>query len=86
LGFELRKKEEFEKYLFVPFTDLTSGKETYGGGRYLDLEVPDGDSLEVDFNYAYNPYCAYTDGYSCPIPKPESRLSISILAGEKLYH
>ncbi len=85
-GIELRKKEEFEKYLFVPFTDLTSGKETYGGGRYLDLEVPDGDSLEVDFNYAYNPYCAYTDGYSCPIPKPESRLSISILAGEKVYH
>ncbi len=85
-GIELRKKEEFEKYLFVPFTDLTSGKETYGGGRYLDLEVSDGDSLEVDFNYAYNPYCAYTDGYSCPIPKPESRLSISILAGEKLYH
>jgi len=85
-GIELRKKEEFEKYLFVPFTDLTSGKETYGGGRYLDLEVPDGDSLEVDFNYAYNPYCAYTDGYSCPIPKPESRLAISIFAGEKVYH
>lgn len=85
-GIELRKKEGYEKYLFVPFTDNTSGKETYGGGRYLDLEIPDGDTLAIDFNYAYNPYCAYTNGYSCPIPKPESRLPISILAGEKAYH
>ncbi len=85
-GIELRKKEEYQKYLFVPFTDATSGDETYGGGRYLDLEVPEGDSLEIDFNYAYNPYCAYTSGYSCPIPKPESRLPISIFAGEKVYH
>lgn len=85
-GIELRKKAEYKRYLFVPFTDNTSGKETYGGGRYLDLEIPDGDTLTIDFNYAYNPYCAYTNGYSCPIPKPESRLPISILAGEKAYH
>lgn len=85
-GVELRKRAGYEKYLFVPFTDATSGKETYGGGRYLDLDVPEGDTLTVDFNYAYNPYCAYTGGYSCPIPKPESRLPISILAGEKAYH
>ena len=82
----MRKKEGYGKYLFVPFTDATSGTQSYGGGRYLDLELPEGTMLEVDFNYAYNPYCAYTDGYSCPIPKPESRLPISILAGEKVYH
>jgi uncharacterized protein (DUF1684 family) len=85
-GIELRKNKEYEKYLFVPFTDATSGDQSYGGGRYLDLELPEGDSLKVDFNYAYNPYCAYSDGYSCPIPKRESRLAISVLAGEKVYH
>lgn len=85
-GIELRKRAGYEKCLFVPFTDKTSGTETYGGGRYLDLEIPDGDTITIDFNYAYNPYCAYTNGYSCPIPKPESRLPISILAGEKAYH
>lgn len=85
-GIELRKKEGYEKYLFVPFTDATSNVQSYGGGRYLDLELPEGPSLLIDFNYAYNPYCAYTNGYSCPIPKPESRLGISVLAGEKAYH
>lgn len=85
-GIELRKKAGYEKYLFVPFTDNTSGKETYGGGRYLDLDIPESDTITIDFNYAYNPYCAYTNGYSCPIPKPESRLAISVLAGEKAYH
>ncbi len=85
-GIELRQRQGYEKYLFVPFTDATSGKETYGGGRYLDLEIPEGETLNIDFNYAYNPYCAYTDGYSCPIPKPESRLPIAIDVGEKAYH
>jgi uncharacterized protein (DUF1684 family) len=85
-GIELRKKPAYDKYLFVPFTDGTSGAESYGGGRYLDLEVPDGDTLTLDFNYAYNPYCAYTDGYSCPIPAAESRLAVDITAGEKVYY
>jgi uncharacterized protein (DUF1684 family) len=85
-GLELRQRAGLEKYLFVPFTDETSGEQSYGGGRYLDLQLPDGDTLEIDFNYAYNPLCAYTSGYSCPIPKPESRLAVKVEAGEQVYH
>jgi len=84
-GLELRQREGFETYLFVPFTDETSGEQSYGGGRYLDVRVPNGDTLEIDFNYAYNPYCAYTSGYSCPIPKQESRLAVKVEAGEQVY-
>ncbi|UTW65850.1 DUF1684 domain-containing protein [bacterium SCSIO 12643] len=73
--------------LFVPFTDLTSGQETYGGGRYLNLGVSGTDSILVDFNLAYNPYCAYNIAFSCPIPPEENYISIPITAGEKiLYH
>jgi uncharacterized protein (DUF1684 family) len=69
---------------FLPFTDATSGDETYGAGRYLDLEpLPDG-RFHVDFNMAYNPYCAYNPNYSCPIPPAENRLSVPIRVGEKL--
>lgn len=71
--------------LFVPFTDLTTGKESYGAGRYLDVEAPPGDSIVLDFNLAYNPYCAYNYNFSCPIPPPENRLDIEIKAGEKLF-
>lgn len=67
---------------FVPFRDATSGKETYGAGRYLDLEEV-GSQLEVDFNLAYNPYCAYSEAYSCPLPPAENWLKIAVSAGEK---
>ena len=71
--------------LFVAFTDMTSGNETYGGGRYLNL-YEDGDAtITVDFNLAYNPYCVYDYAYSCPLPPLENRLAIEVTAGEKNY-
>ena len=71
--------------LFLPFADATSGEETYGAGRYLDVEpLPDG-RLLVDFNYAYNPYCAYNYNWTCPITPPENRLLAPIRAGEKNF-
>lgn len=70
---------------FVPFRDSTSGSETYGAGRYLDVEPnPDG-TVTIDFNLAYNPYCAYDDAYSCPLPPPENWLTVRIEAGERNY-
>jgi uncharacterized protein len=73
--------------LFLAFADETSGKETYGGGRYLDLKkVPAATSVVLDFNKAYNPYCAYNDSYSCPFPPSENVLKVAIKAGEKVYH
>lgn len=69
--------------LFVPFTDLTSGVSTYGGGRYIDM--PLSQDLAIDFNTAYNPYCVYDDAYVCPIPPRENRLLLEIRAGEKMY-
>ncbi len=70
--------------LFVPFADATSGNETYGSGRYLDLEIePDG-SVVLDFNLAYHPYCAYSSAYSCPLTPAENRLAVPILSGERL--
>src|SRR5690554_5334908 len=70
-------------YLFLPFTDLTSGDGTYGGGRYLDFELPVEDVLLIDFNKAYNPYCTYNPRYSCPIPPEENDLLVRIEAGVK---
>jgi uncharacterized protein (DUF1684 family) len=72
-------------YLFIPFRDATSGKETYGGGRYLDLQENTTGIYDLDFNRAYNPLCAYGKDYSCPLPPEENRLPVSILAGEKAY-
>ena len=72
---------EYKDYLFIPFNDLTNGAETYDGGRYIDLEKPSGDTIIIDFNKAYNPYCAYNDKYSCPIPPRENDLPIEIKAG-----
>ena len=74
--------------LFVPFTDGTNGHDTYGGGRYLDvpLPAPEAETVELDFNRAYNPYCAYNDAYSCPVPPAENRLQVAIAAGEKSFH
>ncbi|TXF89843.1 DUF1684 domain-containing protein [Neolewinella aurantiaca] len=75
--------EPTEPYLFLPFRDLTSGNESYGGGRYINLDIPVGNELIIDFNKSYNPYCAYTDGYSCPIPPDENSLDVLIKAGIK---
>ncbi|WP_316806572.1 DUF1684 domain-containing protein [Pedobacter agri] len=83
----LASNPAYRDLLFLPFTDETNNKETYGGGRYIDLsskEIID-NKIEVDFNKAYNPYCAYSDGYRCPVPPEENDLSIEIKAGEKLY-
>lgn len=81
---QLMLTQEYRNYLFIPFTDLTSGEKSYGGGRYLDLliEVIKNDSVEIDFNKAYNPYCAYANGYNCPIPPAENDLPVAIEAGE----
>jgi len=70
---------------FLPFRDSTSGKETYGAGRYLDLPPAHHDKIVVDFNYAYSPYCAYSDHYSCALPPVENWLQIPIEAGEKTF-
>jgi uncharacterized protein (DUF1684 family) len=70
---------------FVPFTDATSGKETYGAGRYLDLEWRGGDRFLVDMNMAYNPWCAYSPYYSCPLPPTENKLKVPIRVGEKNF-
>jgi uncharacterized protein (DUF1684 family) len=79
---KLAKKEEYKNHLFVPFRDATSGKTSYGGGRYLDVEIPEeGNSVVLNFNLAYNPYCAYTDGWFCSIPPKENTLAISVKAG-----
>jgi uncharacterized protein (DUF1684 family) len=71
--------------LFIPFRDANAGEETYNVGRYLEPRLrPDG-TIEVDFNYAYNPFCAYGDGWSCPIPPVENHLATSIQAGERKF-
>jgi uncharacterized protein (DUF1684 family) len=79
---------EFENYLFLPFNDTSNGKTTYGGGRFIDLEIPEKGSktIIIDFNKAYNPYCAYNHKYSCPIPPAENNLSIEIPVGVKDYN
>ena len=83
-GKELMETEQYRDYLFVPFTDATTGNESYGSGRYLEFYKRDieNDSLQLDFNKAYNPYCAYATGFKCPIPPRENRLTAAIKAGE----
>ena len=82
---DLSEDEEYEEYLFLPFTDSTNGKETYEGGRYIDLAIPEGDLLLIDFNKAYNPYCVYNKKYSCPIVPGVNHLQTMITAGVKAY-
>jgi uncharacterized protein (DUF1684 family) len=82
---QLRKTAEYKNYLFLPFKDETNGAETYGGGRFIDLKIPKGETIVIDFNKAYNPYCAYSDQYSCPVPPKENHLAVKILAGVKNY-
>lgn len=73
--------------LFLAFGDATSAEETYGAGRYLDVpKTPGASTITLDFNKAYNPYCAYVEKYSCPLPPSENLLTIPIQAGEKSYH
>ena len=80
---EHRKHPEYGKYLFIPFRDKTSGKDTYGGGRFIEVLIPKGKELELDFNLCFNPYCSYSDRYSCPIPPEANTLDFEIKAGEK---
>jgi len=83
------KRSRKEEMLFVPFKDATSGKETYGGGRYLDLEPERDCTTEgkwiLDFNQAYNPWCVYSEAYTCPFVPAENWLEVPIRAGEKNY-
>ncbi|NQY07158.1 MAG: DUF1684 domain-containing protein [Flavobacteriaceae bacterium] len=79
-------EEEYKDYLFLPFTDQISGETSYGGGRYIDMRIPESDTVILDFNQSYNPYCAYGGAYSCPIPPAENFLDVKIDAGVKDYH
>jgi len=83
---ELSKTDEYKDYLFLPFSDKTCGKESYIGGRYIDLKTPKGNTILIDFNKAYNPYCAYNHKYSCPIVPLENDLNVEIKAGVKTFH
>ena len=80
---ELMQEDGYEDYLFLPYTDLTNGRQTYGGGRYLDLRIPEGNSIILDFNRSYNPYCAYNKKYSCPLVPSVNNLATEVLAGVK---
>ncbi len=84
---DLRRMPQYRDYLFVPFKDLTNAQQTYGGGRYLDFRMKDieGTACVLDFNKAYNPYCAYSEGFNCPIPPKENHLEVKVEAGEKNF-
>ena len=84
---QLLDSPEYGSLLFVPFYDQTNSNTTYGGGRYLDIEIPKKGktTIMLDFNKAYNPYCAYNESFSCPIPPKENSLQISIEAGVKKF-
>jgi uncharacterized protein (DUF1684 family) len=83
----LIKMDGYRDYLFLPFKDLTNDKSTYGGGRYINLKIGDikDGKVTLDFNKNYNPYCAFSGGYNCPIPPKENHLGIAIKAGEKKF-
>lgn len=83
---DLMDDEEYEDYLFLPFLDETNGAETYGGGRYIDLSIPEGDTLVIDFNKAYNPYCVYNKKYSCPLVPRQNYLRTMVRAGVKNFN
>jgi uncharacterized protein (DUF1684 family) len=82
-------KPEYKDHLFLPFTDLTNDKESYAGGRFIDLSLNDitkDNKIKINFNKAYNPYCAYNHKYSCPIPPKENHLDFNVNAGVKKFH
>jgi uncharacterized protein (DUF1684 family) len=82
---DLIQDPQYSDYLFLPFTDSTNGNSSYGGGRYLDLSIPEGDQVILDFNKSYNPYCAYNAEYSCPIPPSQNDLDVAVRAGVKAF-
>ena len=87
LVLEIVDDNKYRGTLFLAFADATSANETYAAGRYLELKkTPGASSITLDFNEAYNPYCAYSDNFSCPFPPKENILKTSVLAGEKKYH
>jgi len=79
--------DEYKDLLFIPFADVTSGDDTYGTGRYIDISTKDiiNNTVTIDFNKAYNPYCAYSTGYNCPIPPAENYLNVAVKAGERTF-
>lgn len=84
-GEENMNTEGYEDYLFLPFLDNTNGQTSYGGGRYIDLRIPEGDTIVIDFNEAYNPLCVYNEKFSCPIVPRINYLDIKVEAGMKLF-
>ncbi|PWK17801.1 DUF1684 domain-containing protein [Xanthomarina spongicola] len=82
---DLMNEVGYEDYLFLPFLDLTNGDTTYGGGRYVECKIPSDNEVVIDFNSAYNPYCAYNEKYSCPIVPRENYLETEVEAGVKAY-
>ncbi|SIT01662.1 DUF1684 domain-containing protein [Chryseobacterium gambrini] len=87
---DLIKQKKYKEHLFLPFRDTTNEKETYGGGKYLDLTIPKGKTIILDFNKSYHPYCAYNAyDYNCPVVPEENKLPVEIRAGvmyEDIYH
>lgn len=83
----LIRQPQYKDYLFLPFKDNTNGAESYGGGRYMDVRISDvkNGMIILHFNKAYNPYCAYNEGFNCPIPPQENHLNLSIRAGERNF-
>ncbi|NUO00972.1 MAG: DUF1684 domain-containing protein [Saprospiraceae bacterium] len=81
---QLVKMPQYRDHLFLPFMDATNGEATYGGGRYMDFKITDiaAGKMTIDFNKAYNPWCAFSDGYQCPIPPFDNHLGVAIEAGE----
>ena len=82
---ELKAEEGYQEYLFLPFTDETNGELTYEGGRYIDLQIPSGERIEIDFNKSYNPYCAYNKKFSCPLVPPQNHVDTAVKAGVKAF-
>jgi len=83
---DLLNEKGFEDYLFLPFIDNTNGETTYGGGRYIELRIPEGNTITIDFNTAFNPYCAYNYKYSCPVVPIENSLDLKVEAGVKAFN
>ncbi|RNC86748.1 MAG: DUF1684 domain-containing protein [Winogradskyella sp.] len=84
-GEENMNSEDFKDYLFLPFLDNTNGDSSYPGGRYIDLRIPSGETIEINFNEAYNPLCAYNEKYSCPIVPRINYLDLNVEAGVKAF-
>jgi uncharacterized protein len=84
---QTKQHDAYKDYLFIPFTDITTGDETYGSGRYIDILTSEikNNQVTIDFNKAYNPYCAFSNGYNCPIPLRENDLPVAVKAGEKNF-